>query len=98
MASYSEQMQGIVYEYIEAGGSWPATAKDMAVWAINNKKWAASPSALINRCAEELARARREELITDPPGRLVRAKHGCANYKDREAEEVWSEYRDCRRE
>ena len=98
MASYGEQMQGIVYEYIETGGSWPATAKDMAVWAINNKKWAASPSALINRCAEELARAMREELITDPQGRLVRAKHVARILKDGEQSMLWADIRTAPRE
>ena len=37
--------------------------------------WAPQPSALIRQCAEELSRAMREEYVTDPQGRRVRAKH-----------------------
>lgn len=98
MSSYSDQMKGIVSEYVEAGGSWPATARDMAVWAVNNKKWAASPTAMINRCAEDLARAMREELIKDPQGRTVRAKHVARIEKDGEQLMLWADMRTASRE
>ena len=84
MRGYSEQMQRIVDEYIRAGGSWPSTAHDIAVWAIDHNKWAANPTAMINRCAEDLARAMREETITDRQGRKVRAKHVARIQKDGE--------------
>ena len=98
MPSYTEQMQNIVDEYVEAGGAWPATARDMAGWAINNKKWVASPSALINRCAEDLARAMREELIRDPQGRAVRAKHVAQIQKDGDQFMMWADIRTASRD
>lgn len=98
MPSYAEQMQNIVDEYIKAVGTWPATARDMAAWAINNRKWAASPSALINRCAEDLARAMREEMIRDPQGRAVRAKHVARIQKDGEQLMMWADIRSASRE
>ncbi len=32
--TYTEQMQRIVQDYISSGQEWPATAKDIAAWAI----------------------------------------------------------------
>lgn len=71
----NEQLQHIVNRYIEAGGEWPATTREIAFWAINNKLWGPQRSKIIDICAEQLAHAMREEYITDPQGRKVRAKH-----------------------
>lgn len=71
----NEQLQHIVNRYIEAGGEWPATTREIAFWAINNKLWGPQRSKIIDICAEQLAHAMREEYITDLQGRKVRAKH-----------------------
>src|SRR5947209_4936849 len=73
--TYKEQLQGIVAEYRSAGQPWPATSHEMAVWAIAQGKWHPQHGAMVKRCAEELSDAMREEYITDPQGRRVRAKH-----------------------
>ena len=80
--SYNEQLQHIVCAYREAGQPWPATSHDIAAWAIDHAQWAPQRGALIDRCAEELARAMREEYITDPQGRSVRAKHAAKRERD----------------
>ncbi|MGB6874206.1 MAG: hypothetical protein WBE46_08800 [Dehalococcoidia bacterium] len=71
----NEQLQHIVNRYIEAGGEWPATTREIAFWAINNKLWEPQRGKIIDICAEQLAHALREEYVTDPQGRKVRAKH-----------------------
>jgi hypothetical protein len=73
--SLVEQNQKIVSKYRESGQSWPATAVDIARWAISKKLWGIHPSKLVRQCADQLAEAMREEYITDPQGRRVRAKH-----------------------
>ena len=73
--TYNEQLQRLVSKYIEAGEIWPATSHELAAWALNNKLWAHQKSEVTNICAEQLARAMREEYIVDPQGRKVRAKH-----------------------
>lgn len=73
--TYNKQMQKLVREYRDQGGMWPATSHEMATWIINNKKWEPQKSEVINICAEQVARAMREEYIVDPQGRKVRAKH-----------------------
>jgi hypothetical protein len=75
MSTYNEQMQRIVNEYISAQQDWPATARQMAAWAVREKKWQPHPSSLISQCAEQLSVAMRDEIIVDPQGRTVRAKH-----------------------
>ncbi len=75
MTTYYEQMQKLVEEYRAQGGTWPATSHEMAAWVINHELWKPQKSEVINICAEQLARAMREEYIVDPQGRKVRAKH-----------------------
>lgn len=73
--SYSEQLQRIVQEYRDAGQSWPATPNEMAAWAIEQEKWSPQRIDLVKQCARQISQAMREEYITDPQGRSVRAKH-----------------------
>ena len=73
--SYSEQLRRIVRQYRRNGQSWPATTHDIAAWAIRQRLWEPHPSRVLNQCADELGRALREEYLTDPQGRKVRAKH-----------------------
>ena len=72
--SYGDQLREIANEYYNSHSD-AATAKEIAVWAVRNGLWHPQPSDVIDRCAEELSRAMREEHITDPQGRSVRAKH-----------------------
>lgn len=72
---YQEALQNIKDDYIAAGNEWPANAKQIAVWAINNGRWQPQRSRMLNQCAEEIARALREEYVTDPQGRKVRKNH-----------------------
>jgi len=73
--SYNDQMQGIANQYMNSGQSWPASARDIAAWAIRSGLWKPQPADLVERCADHLARAMREEYIVDAQGRTVRAKH-----------------------
>jgi hypothetical protein len=73
--TYKEQLQRIVADYRQNGQPWPATAHEMAIWAIEMGKWQPQRSAMLRKCTEELSDAMREEYITDPQGRRVRSKH-----------------------
>ena len=54
---------------------------------------------LLNMCAEEIVGAMREEFITDPQGRQVRAKH-VARMQDNDGEQafLWDDIRTASRE
>ena len=91
--TYSEQLQSIVRQYQDAGQPWPATARQIADWAIRSKLWAPQRNTLISQCAEHLARAMREEYIIDPQGRNVRAKHAARVMQEGEQLVFWADIR-----
>lgn len=70
-----EQNQKIIAKYRQAGNRWPATATDIARWAIAERLWDIHPSKVVRQCADQLAEAMRQEFVTDPQGRRVRVKH-----------------------
>lgn len=73
-STYVKQLQKIVNEYMADGRSI-ITTQEVAAWAVHNGLWKPQPFDLINQCAEHISLAMREEYITDPQGRVVRAKH-----------------------
>ena len=94
MSTYNEQMQKIVNEYITAGQDWPATTRQIAAWAVRERKWLPHPSSMISQCAEQLGIAMRDEIIVDPQGRPVRAKHAARI----EQAVLWGDIRSASRE
>jgi hypothetical protein len=98
MMSYSEQLQRIIRRYEETGNPLPATAHEIATWAIEQNLWEPQRSTLLNRCAEEIARAMREEHITDPQGRRVRVKHVAMIEKNGKQAAFWADMRRAPRE
>ena len=96
--TYKEQLQRIVADYRQNGQPWPATAHDMAFWAIETGRWQPQRSAMLRRCAEEISDAMREEYVTDPQGRRVRSKH-MARYGEGPAQiPLWADIRTATRE
>lgn len=93
MTTYTKQLQQIVEEYREAGETWPASAKTIAGWAIRNGRWQLHQSKVLNKCAEEIATAMREEYITDSKGRRVRKLHPATVYRDGEQLTLWDDIR-----
>jgi len=91
--AFAEQMQDIVTSYIESGENWPASTHEIAAWAISKKRWKAPSSSLIDMCADQLARAMREEYITDPQGRRVRSKHAARVKRQGRQITLWDDIR-----
>lgn len=90
--SYAEQLRVIADRYFsEHNGS--ATAREIAAWAIRSGHWAPQPGSLIGRCAEEISRALREDYITDPQGRSVRAKHAARVNQNGRQMTLWADIR-----
>ena len=91
--TYTEQLQGIVNQYMDSGEEWPATRREIAAWAVRNLLWAPQQSDLIGQCAEQLARAMREDFIIDPQGRTVRAKHAARVHRGGQQLVLWADIR-----
>jgi hypothetical protein len=97
--TYTEQLQRIANDYAAAGQPWPATKIEIAQWAIANNRWQAQPSTLVNLCAQEIAEAMREEIVTDKQGRRIRAKHvALMPTADGEQAYLWDDIRTMSRE
>lgn len=88
-----KQNQKTVREYRASGHHWPATAKEIADWAISTGKWEIPISAVRKKCAEEMAEAMRGEYFTDKRGRRVRLLHPA---KVRRQGELFTEWDDIR--
>jgi hypothetical protein len=98
MAGFNEQIQKFTNRYMQERGSFTFTTKEIAVWMIAKKLWQPQHSALIKQCSEEIARALREEYITDLQGRRVRAKHVVISTQDGEQIPLWSDIRTATRD
>ena len=97
MANYTEQLQKIVSSYLEANQPWPASTRQIATWAIRQGKWQPQPFALVNQCADQIARAMREEHFTDAQGRTIRAKHVARIERGGEQIALWADIRSASR-
>lgn len=91
MATYSEQMQKIWQAYEGAGMPVPATARDVATWAIDQGLWEPREADIISQCADDLARALREEYRTDRFGRRYRTKHAVRITKGGMQYSLWAD-------
>jgi hypothetical protein len=91
-STQSEEHQRLIRQYRSEGNQWPATARQIAEWAIENGLMAPHPNAFINQCSELLSRAMREEYYTDPQGRRVRAKHVAKMMKNGQQMALWDDH------
>lgn len=97
MKTYGEQMQVIVTKYIESGEPWPASTHEIAAWAIRTKRWEPQRSSMVDMCAGQLAKAMREDYITDPQGRRVRSKHAARVKRHGRQITLWADIRNADR-
>jgi hypothetical protein len=91
MANYTKQMQQLVESYRREGGTWPASTREMAVWAIESGRWDMPTSAVVKKCAEDLADAMREEYLIDAKGRHVRRLHPAKTKVSGEQITIWDD-------
>lgn len=93
MATYTRQLQKIVDAYLRDANPWPATTHEIASWAVRKRLWQPQASAVIDQCANQLSRAMREEHITDPQGRAIRAKHVARKVRNGQQVALWADIR-----
>jgi hypothetical protein len=93
MSDYKNQLQRIIKEYRQDGQAWPASTSDIARRAIGTERYDLPKQTINKICARELAQAMREEYITDPKGRRVRAKHPAKVKSEGEQKTIWDDIR-----
>ncbi len=98
MSSYNAELIKIAGKYMSAKGKTAYTAHEIAVWAIQNHLWDLRNEKLICLCAEEFARAFKEERFTDPQGRRVRRRHVRKIERDGEQMALWEDFNNISRD
>jgi len=91
--TYAEQLRDIVKEYRHSGEPWPATAREIAVWAYNNEEVVPRPGSVVKQIAKDFADAMREDYYTDPQGRKVRTMHAARKHVDGKQKMLWDDIR-----
>lgn len=94
----AEELLEIKEDYIAAGKPWPASAKQIAAWAIEKGLWRAARPTLLKQCAKELAEALGEQYYTDRQGRRVRMNHVARFKREGQQMALWADIRTARRE
>ncbi len=97
MRTYWKQMQKIVEDYRLTAEPWPATTKTIAAWAIRTGRWELPASAALNKCAEDLSEAMRQEYFVDMRGRRVRLLHPAQKFVSGEQLMLWDDIRNAPR-
>ena len=69
-----KELQDIYHEWAELHPGQDLDMRQVAAWAIAEKRWRPPPYDLTKACAKELSVAAREEYYTDPQGREVRRR------------------------
>jgi hypothetical protein len=93
MITKKQQLQRIVREYQQNEQEWPASAADIARWAVSTGRYDLTRPTLVRHCARELAQAMRQEFFTDSKGRRVRAKHPAKMRRDGRQLMLWDDIR-----
>jgi len=91
--TYGEQLREVVKEYRHSGEPWPASAKEIAVWAYNNSEIVPQSGSAVKQIASDIAGAMREEYYTDPQGRSVRTKHAARKCVEGKQKMLWDDMR-----
>jgi hypothetical protein len=92
MATFTEQLQKIVSDYRAAGQPWPATAEQMAEWAVANDRYQLARGIAVSQCKEQIARAMRLEQLTDGKGRSVRRYYAARLRLDGKQMTLWADW------
>jgi len=74
--TYHQRLQEYFHQYEqEQAEGRPTQLTDVAAWMVKNKLWSMRPADVVQRCADDLSRALREEYKTDEMGRRYRVNH-----------------------
>lgn len=98
MSVKARQLQRIVKEYQQDAQPWPASAREIAEWAVTTGRYDLGRPTIVKHCARDLAQAMRQEYFTDVKGRRVRAKHPARVKRNGSQMMLWDDIRSAPRE
>lgn len=95
---YGDQLRELANEFFGIEHREQASAREIAAWAIHTGRWQPQPSDYINQCADQIAKAMKEDYYVDPQGRTVRAKHAARITNGEQQTTLWADIRSGPRE
>jgi hypothetical protein len=72
VSTFNEQLVKIVEDYRATGRPWPASAEQMAEWAVEQDRFQLTRGMAVSQCKEKIARAMRLEHLRGRMGRSIR--------------------------
>ena len=98
VTGYRERMRQFANEFFEQNGGKPARRGEIAAWIIRHREWEPPKNILHRMCAEDIAKAMREEYVTNDNGQPVRVKHAFPVICDGKQRMFWGDVRKLPRE
>lgn len=98
MASYKEQLQRIWHAFEAENGSLPATSREAVAWGVSKGMITPPDFDPLDRLAEDMSTALREEYATDAAGRKYRVNHAVRISKGGVQLTFWAIMKDAPRE
>lgn len=92
MPTFTEQLQRIVADYRAAGEPWPASAEEMAEWAVSQDRYKLTRGMAVTQCKEQIARAMRLEHVRDGKGRSVRRYYAARLCRNGKQLTLWADW------
>lgn len=89
MPTRREQNIAIVNRYLATGEAELVEPRRLAEWAINLGLWKAPSETLVKKAMEDFSDAMRNEYVTDPQGRRIRAKVAARVKRDGKQTTLW---------
>lgn len=89
MATYKEQLQRIWHKFEEELGGVPPTAREAVAWGVSMGLITLPEIDPIDRLAEDMSKALREEYRTDKHGRRYRVNHAVRVTKSGVQTTIW---------
>ncbi len=75
MAAYKEQLQRVWHAFTAEHGTVPATAREAVQWGVSRGMIVPPEIDPLDKLAEDMSTALREEYATDNSGRRYRVNH-----------------------
>lgn len=98
MSLYTEQILAFVKQYSIEQNTEIINLREIANWAIKNKKWAPHYPKMLRQCSEDIAKVLREATIVDPQGRKIRLNHVVKVKKGEDQISLWADIRNAKHE
>ncbi|HZQ12682.1 MAG TPA: hypothetical protein VFB31_07725 [Pseudolabrys sp.] len=91
MSKFDDQLVKIVEDYRAAKQPWPASAEQLAEWAVAQERFQITRGMAVSQCKERITRAMRLRHIRDKKGRSIRQYYAARVREDGQLVMKWDD-------